>query len=162
MRGRDRRGRANEDSGHSVLGTALLACTIALLLASAVAVLSTVRNWDLGPHVGDILVFRPDAHFLADWQVTATPSSGRTIPLPGTANCVLRPDIMTANGGSLVVEERDIQPSLYRVHWAGPHTSLGSSDCGRVADLTLSQADLQMLINAVGGTGVEPHHFPGS
>jgi len=160
MKGPDRRRRAEHDSDSTVLGTALLACTIAALLASTVAVLSTVRNWDIAPRVGDIVVFRRDAHFLADWQVIATKSPGGAGALPGSAICVLRPDIMTANGGSFVVEERYTTSSLYRVHWAGPHTSLGDADCGGVADLTLSRGDLQMLINTVGGARAEPGQYP--
>lgn len=153
MKGPDRRRRAEQDPSSTVLGTALLACTIAALLASAVAVLSTVPSWDIAPRVGDIVAFRRDAHFLADWQVIAGAS-------PGSATCILRPDIMTATGGSLVVEARYTTSGLYRVHWAGPHTSLGDADCGAAADLTLSRGDLQMLINAVGGIPAEPGRFP--
>ncbi len=160
MRRPERRRRVEQGSDSTVFGTAVLGCTIAVLLASAVAVISTVRSWDIAPRVGDIAVFRPDAQFMADWQVTAGMSPDRTGALPVTATCVLRPDIMTANGGSLVVEARNTASSLYRVHWSGPHTSLGGSDCGRAADLTLSRADLQMLINAVGGTRAEPGHYP--
>jgi hypothetical protein len=160
MRRPERRRRAEQGSDSTVFGTALLGCIIAVSLASGVAVVATVRSWDIAPRVGDIAVFRPDAQFMADWQVTAGMSPDRTGALPGTATCVLRPDIMTANGGSLVVEARNTASSRYRVHWAGPHTSLGASDCGRAANLTLSRADLQMLINAVDGTRVEPGHYP--
>ena len=160
MRRPERRRPAEQGSNSTVFGTALLGGTIAVFLASAVAVLSTVRSWDIAPRVGDIAVFRPNSEFMADWQVTAGMSPDRTAALPGAATCVLRPDIMTANGGSLVVEARNTAASLYRVHWAGPHTSLGGSDCGRAADLTLSRADLQMLINAVEGARAEPGRYP--
>ncbi len=46
---------------------------------------------------------------------------------------------------------------LYRVHWAGEHSAEGASDCGSEADLLINRYDLQLLINAVGGPGVEHH-----
>ena len=44
-------------------------------------------------------------------------------------------------------------PPIFRVHWAGLHTSDGSGDCGEQADIVLSRTDLQKLANAAGGYG---------
>jgi hypothetical protein len=66
---------------------------------------------------------------------------------------------MASGGGSLVVEQRLDSKRLYRVHWAGQHTSTGATDCGDTADLLVSRVDLQLLTNAVGGAGVEHHAF---
>jgi hypothetical protein len=142
-----------ENAGE-VAWTAMIACVVAMLLASAVAVVAAAETIQIGPAVGDILVFRTDAHLPADWEVPAVTS------VTGV-NCVLRPDVMTTGGGSLVVEGRSTSPLQYLVHWAGPHTSNASSDCGSSVDLILSRADLQLLINAVGGVGVERRTFAG-
>jgi hypothetical protein len=153
MRGRQRRPRVTEGAGE-IAWTALLASAVAMFLASAVAVVSAARLIEFGPRVGDIVVFRHGARTPADWEIAAVRS-------PNATNCVLRPDVMTTGGGSLVIEARATSPRQYRVHWAGPHTSTGSTDCGSTADLTLTRADLQMLINAVGGVGVERRTFAG-
>ncbi len=154
MRGRPRRPRVDEAAAGEIAGTVLIACVVAMVLASAVAVVSAARLIELGPRVGDILVFRHDARVPADWTIAAKTA-------PSAADCTLRPDVMTTGGGSIVVESRSYNPLQYRVHWAGAHTSEGSSDCGSTADLTLSRPDLQMLINAVGGVGVERRTFAG-
>jgi hypothetical protein len=73
------------------------------------------------------------------------------------ATCSLRPDIMAAEGGSLVVERRLQSPRTFQVHWAGVRTSTGGSDCGGSAELIVSNTDLQLLSNFVGGPGVEHH-----
>jgi hypothetical protein len=131
--------------------TAVLASLIAALLASSVAVVSAATRIEIGPHVGDILVFRRGAYMPPDWEFTVV-----TTAVPA-ANCSLRPNIMVAEGGSLVVEQRHQSPWTFQVHWAGLHTSTGASDCGARAELIVSKSDLQLLSNVVGGPGVEPH-----
>jgi hypothetical protein len=133
-----------------IAGTALLACLLAALLASSVAVVSAARAIDIAPKIGDILVFRVGAQVPTEWEFPAVTMSDQ---LP--VSCNLRPDIMVAAGGSLVVEERFANKRMYRVHWAGQHSSNGESDCGATADLLVSRNDLQLLINAVGGAGVQ-------
>jgi hypothetical protein len=129
----------------------VLASLIAALLASSVAMVSAAASLEIGPKVGDILVFRQGAHMPTGWQFTVT-----TTEEPA-ATCSLRPDIMAAEGGSLVVEQRLQSPRTFQVHWAGGRTSTGGSDCGGSAELIVSNADLQLLSNVVGGPGVEPH-----
>jgi hypothetical protein len=135
------------------VSTILRASVVTALLTIGVAGLAAGRNLDLAPKVGDIAVFGAKRHFEADWKIDATEVADGT-------SCVLQPDVMMRNGGSLVVEERTAKASVYRVHWAGPRTASGKEDCGTVADLTLAREDLQMLINAAGGPGVEPKRFP--
>lgn len=152
MRGRGPR-HAGE-AGRGIGKTALFACVIAALLASSVAVVSAARTIDLGPKVGDILVFKPTMRVPADWEFAVVTVSDQ---LP--VSCNLRPDIMASGGGSLVVEHRFASRRMYRVHWAGQHTSDDTSDCGSAADLLVSRFDLQLLTNAVGGAGVEHRPF---
>jgi hypothetical protein len=131
----------------------VLAALIAGLLAGGVAMVAAATTFDLGPKVGDILVFRPGARMPADWEfaVTGSAQDART--------CSLRPDVMAAHGGSLVVEERFTKPHSFLVHWAGGPTSSGSTDCGTHADLVVAGTDLRLLSNAVGGPGVERSVF---
>jgi hypothetical protein len=154
MRGRGRRD-ADEATG-GVGSAAVLGCVVGALLASSVAVVAAAGTIDIGPKVGDILVFRPGDRMTADWEFTV----GMPARAP-TATCVLKPDVMTSGGGSLVVEQRLQSPRMYHVHWAGLRTSDGAADCGRHAELVVSGADLQLLTNAVGGAGIERRHFAG-
>ena len=147
------KGRGQYDRAGSGIGrTAIMASLIASLLASGVGMVATATTLDLGPKVGDILVFRPGARVPSDWEFVV-PFSART------ATCSLRPNAMAAHGGSLVVEERFTTPRSFRVHWAGGPTSTGAADCGASADLTVTGPDLQLLSNAVGGPGVERSSF---
>ena len=133
--------------------TAVLACLIAALLASSVAVVSAARSIDIGPRVGDILVFHQGARMPSDWEFTVDTASE-----PG-ATCRLRPEAMAAQGGSLVVERRFAAPRTFQVQWAGGRTSQSGSDCGSNAQLIVTGDDLQLLTNAVGGAGVEHKIF---
>ncbi|HEY7576824.1 MAG TPA: hypothetical protein VH855_04445 [Acetobacteraceae bacterium] len=148
------RGRAWLDKAGSGIGrTAIMAGLIAGLLAGGVAMVAAATTLDLGPKVGDILVFRHGARVPADWEFAVSRSA------PDAATCSLRPEVMAAHGGSLVVEERFTNPRSFRVHWAGGPTSVGAADCGASADLRVSGTDLQLLSNVVGGPGVEPTSF---
>jgi hypothetical protein len=133
--------------------TVLYACIIAMLLASSVAVASAVTALDISPKVGDILVFRPGAHVATDWSFDVARSA------EPTSRCVLKPELMAAGGGSLVIEERLRHPYSYSVHWAGTRSSDGSFDCGRSADLIVTGPDMQLLSNAVGGPGLDHWSF---
>jgi len=136
--------------------TVLTAFLVALVLAASVAMVAAARTIELGPRLGDILVFRPGAQLPPDWEFTAITQSNQ---LP--VSCKLKPEVMAAGGGSVVVEERSFNRRVYRVHWAGQHTSKDAADCGQVADLLVSRGDLQLLSNAVGGPGVEQRRFLG-
>ena len=142
-----------QNPAHGSIGrTVVMAGLIAGLLAGGVAMMATATTIDLGPKVGDILVFRPGERVPTDWEFAAT-----TAARPAT--CSLRPNVMAAHGGSLVVEERFTKPRSFLVHWAGGATSTGPADCGESADLVMPGTDLQLLSNAVGGPGVERSRF---
>jgi hypothetical protein len=154
MKGWGRR-RTSETVG-AVVETALRAVVLAALLASSVAVVTVARTIDIAPKVGDVLVFRPGARIVADWEFAVVTDSGQ-VPV----SCKLKPDVMASGGGSLVVEQRFAGRRLYRVHWAGQRTSNDASDCGRAADLLVPRIELQLLTNAVGGAGVAHSTFAG-
>ena len=133
--------------------TVLYACIIAMLLVSSVAVASAMMALDISPNVGDILVFRPNARLATDWSFDVARSA------EPTSRCIMKPDVMAAGGGSVVIEERLNGPHSYRVHWAGTRSSDGSFDCGRSADLIVSGPDMQLLSNSVGGPGLNHWSF---
>jgi hypothetical protein len=167
-------GRRPGEAAVDIGRTALLGCVVGVLLASSVAVVSAATKLDLGPKVGDILVFRPTAQVPDDWEFAVRKYTGGTYRGQSTGGgqsaggeqptgrCTLQPDVMASGGGSLVVEQRLDHPGsrTFRVHWAGAHTGNGASDCGGAADLVVSGPDLQLLTNAVGGPGVEHEGFP--
>jgi hypothetical protein len=132
-------------------GEVVRTAVLAALLASSVAVVSAATRIEIGPKVGDILVFQRGAHMPTDWEFTVM-----TTAVPA-ATCSLRPAVMAAEGGSLVVEQRLQSPRTFQVHWGGIHTSADGYDCGGSAELVVSNADLQLLSNVVGGPGVKPH-----
>jgi hypothetical protein len=106
------------------------------------------------PKIGDIVVFKPGSPDTDMWQmaIPATFVPDKNAPAPA---CTLDPRIMATDGGSLVVEGRQEEPTLsYRVHWAGIRTATDGGNCGSAADLTVSRTDLQRLANAAGGFGV--------
>ena len=144
----------NRTSGDGIR-TVLVAFMAAIVLAASVGMVAAARTIEIGPGVGDILVFRPGSQVAKDWAFAAVT---QTNDLP--ISCTLKPDVMVSGGGSLVVEQRSHNRRLYRVHWAGQRTSDDQADCGRTADLLLSRSDLQLLSNVVGGPGVERRRFP--
>ena len=131
-----RGGRHTGNAPSQVVGTAMLACLIAALLAGTVAMVSAARTIEIGPRVGDILVFRQGARMPPDWAFTVA-----TAPAP-SVTCSLR------------------TPPTFQVHWAGGRTSDAGADCGSDAALLVAGSDLQLLTNVVGGAGVEHKAFP--
>jgi hypothetical protein len=70
-------------------------------------------------------------------------------------HCVLDPHIMRASGGSIVIEALQLRPRpMYRVHWAGFHTSAGPEDCGANADLMLSRTQMVRMISEGNGQAI--------
>jgi hypothetical protein len=133
----------------------LTACAVVLLIACIGGITTMLGTLHIGLRVGDILVFKPEAHVADGLAVKATHEATFS-PLSGDS-CILDPAVMAHSGGSIVIERQlvpesgyDVQ-STYEVHWAGLHTSTGNADCGPYANLALSQMDLQMLVNAIGG-----------
>ena len=112
---------------------------------------------DFDPPLGAIVAFKSGTQSMELWQIEVSSVRNDPAGTPITRACVLGPANMANGGGSLVVEARQMSsPPIYRVHWAGSHTSDGRNDCGTAADLIISRADLQKLANTAGGFGVSP------
>ncbi len=140
------------DSKSSGAGSVLLGIA-AIALAGMVGTISLIHQvGELGPKVGDIISFEPNASSSRDMQtrVTAMPADDKR-----GAACVLDVRTMHATGGSLIIEAHEPSTSFaYRVHWAGPHSSSDSTDCGSAADLLVNLEDLEAMAMAAGGYGV--------
>jgi hypothetical protein len=145
----------NPDSSETSLtaGTVLTFIAVILLCMGVVIGLCLRLAEMLEPAVGDIADFSSQQanQDVLPIQVTAN-EAGRT--------CVLASDVMVRGGGSfMVVARQSATDGSYLIHWAGSHTSNGTSDCGSSADLLLSKRDLLGLAGAAGGFGV---HLSGS
>ena len=143
--------RAN-DSNSSGAGSVLLGIA-AIALAGMVGTIGLIHQvGELGPKVGDIVAFDPLDPISRDMhaRLPAMVAGDK----PGVA-CVLDVRAMHTNGGSVIIEAREPQPSFgYRVHWAGARSSDDGTDCGSSADLFVSLEDVQTLAMAAGGYGV--------
>lgn len=135
-----RRRRLHADTGE-IIGTAFLACIIAGLLASTVGAATLLRSLQFGPPVGEMLLFRPYAQMAPEWRIDAVRSADHR-------RCILKPAIMSAEHGSVVVEQRQSNGPTFQVHWAGGPTSDGNGDCGGAVDLILGLTQMQTLVNA--------------
>jgi hypothetical protein len=127
---------------------------MAIMITGCLSTFLVLQLDEFRPKLGDIVAFRPGSQDADMWQMTipATLVSVTGMPMTG---CSLDPNAMAAEGGSLVVECLQNQPSLqYRVHWAGSATAKTTGSCGDAADLLVSRTDLQRLANAAGGFGV--------
>lgn len=122
-------------------GVALLACLVAGLLVSAVGMLALLQTLQIGPGVGEILVFGPYDQPVSGWKVQALRVADRQ-------RCVLNPTIMAQAPGSMVVEQRQGNASSFLVHWTGGGTSGPGQDCGHSADLRLGLQQMQAMANA--------------
>lgn len=128
--------------------SALMAgCVLVAVLLGSLELITILNIFNRGPVVGDMVTFS-EKHTGIDQD----PMKVAFAAAPANRTCVLSPDVMRADGGSLVVEAREspLAQSLYRVHWAGGHTASGAEDCGGEANLVLSAADLRALASATG------------
>ena len=107
----------------------------------------------LGPTVGNLIVFRPTPSMTEWWRIKAAVAEpGDSVRTTAIGSCDLSPSIMGDGGGSMVIEARRLtSPPTYRVHWAGKRTTRDANDCGRTADLILSRSDLMRLADVAGG-----------
>jgi hypothetical protein len=139
------------DGKSSGLGTVLLSMA-ALALAGMVGTISLIHQvGELGPKVGDIISFDPLESMPRDMKARIAASLADD---PRGTACTLDVRTIHANGGSLIIETRVPGTTpLYRVHWAGPRSSMSGADCGTSAELMLSQDDLEVLAMAAGGFG---------
>lgn len=134
-----RRQRVGADIGEAV-GTALLALLLASLLTGAVGLLSLLDDVRFGPSLGTVLTFGPYGANPPGWQVEAVRVSDHR-------RCILRPAVMGAGPGSMVVDQRLADGPTFRAHWAGGPTSDGRSDCGSGVDVTISLPAMQTLVD---------------
>jgi hypothetical protein len=131
----------------------VLAAT-AIMVAGCLSTFLVLELDEFRPKIGDIVVFRPASQDSDMWQVSVPATSVHAFSEPVT-ECSLEPNVMATNGGSLVVEGLQDEPSLrYRIHWAGSETAHADRDCGASANLLISRTDLQRLANAAGGFGI--------
>jgi hypothetical protein len=110
-----------------------------------------------GPDIGTMIVFDPrngprywqEPGILASHAPTGDRRSGTAAP-----GCILMPSVMAAVGGSLVIEAKQLsEQPLFQVHWSGPRTDMGNTDCGGSADLILRLAQVRALATVAGGYG---------
>lgn len=144
--GRPRRHRADD-----TLWTMVLMLISGGLLALTTGLCAFSELEQFGPSVGSIIVFRSIASSSDWWHITAK-IAGVWPKDRMVRSCILSPATMATGGGSLIIEARQLSsPPVYRVHWAGKHTSQGAGDCGVAADLALSRSDLMRLADVAGG-----------
>jgi hypothetical protein len=130
--------------------SALLAgCVLIAVVLGSLEIMTIVHIFSEGPAVGDMVTFRSTGA-----GIDQDPMKVALAAAPAKRTCVLSPQVMRADGGSLVVEGRESHASasapLYRVHWAGEHTAKGAEDCGGQANLVLSANDLRALASSTG------------
>jgi hypothetical protein len=133
---------------------------MAIMVTGCLSTFLVLQLDEFRPKVGDIVVFKPGSQDTDMWQMTipATVMSADGVP---AGECSLDPNVMAADGGSLVVESRRTEPSLqYVVHWAGAGTAKPAGNCGLDANLMVSRTDLQRLANAAGGFGIGDKGIP--
>jgi hypothetical protein len=123
------------------LETVLLAALLAGALVCAVGALSLLPQVQFGPPVGEIVTFRWFGELTPSWHVDAMQSSTNR-------HCILKPAIMAATRGSMVVERRMPDGRTFLAHWAGGPTSDDARNCGSDVDLTIGLAAMQTLLSA--------------
>ncbi len=156
MNHRDRRRDAPEEAD-TVGWLTLLIVVLAAPLTACAGIILLLQTIEIGPGVGDIVTFDTNTttENLSQLRVTAGYAPAVWPNEQATRSCVLNPSVMLANGGSLVIEAREMtRPPFYRVHWSGKRTDQGTGDCGSSADLTVPLKELRVLANAAGGFGV--------
>jgi hypothetical protein len=131
----------------------VLAAT-AIMITGCLSTFLVLQLDQFRPKIGDMVVFPPGSQDTEMWQltipVTAVSAAGSPI-----GDCVLDPNVMATDGGSIVVESRQTEPSLqYTIHWAGGRTAKETGNCGFAANVIVSRTDLQRLANAAGGFGI--------
>ncbi len=145
--------RAGEDLGPFTI----LLYVIAFTLCLTACLLRFSQMSQVGPDVGAIVMFDP-AEGPKYWEQPGILVRFAASPAPERA-CVLMPSVISATGGSFVIEAKHLtHPPVFVVHWSGRRTDRGARDCGRSADLVVTLNELRMLANVAGGFGVE-HGF---
>lgn len=147
--------RHHESGG--LITTAVLAVLVVLVgLGGALKLARSAA--DLGPSVGDILVFG-SVH-----RIVYGASKTLEVSRVGQPGCVVNLGVIRQFGGSMIIDARTPRPNrLYQAHWAGQRSSMGPNDCGRSAELELTATQLEILALTAGGYGVgNIQSLPGS
>jgi hypothetical protein len=147
-------GRNSTSGGTSFAAWLPVVAAMAIMVAGCLSTFLVLQLDEFRPKVGDMVVFKSGSQDTDLWQMSiqATVVSATGTP---AGECTLDPNVMATDGGSLVVEARQTEPSLlYTIHWAGATTSKLTSSCGTDAKLVISRTDLQRLANAAGGFGI--------
>jgi hypothetical protein len=148
-------GHPGEDLGPFTIVTHLIA--FALCLTTALLSLSDMQQ--VGPDVGEIVMFDPHDG-PKRWELPGIPARFAS-PAAPRQGCLLMPSAISAGGGSFVIESKQMtRPPVFVVHWSGQRTDNGAQDCGRSADLRLPLTQLRALANVAGGFGVARGFFP--
>jgi len=127
---------------------------VACLAAAAAGATTLTAITNINPGVGDIISFQPFSPFSP-----ADESTRLVVHRRDQFGCVIDLNVVHESGGSLIVESR-IGGSGFRVHWAGPRTSVDIANCGPDADLIVDHRDLSVLALSAGGYGVGPKRNP--
>jgi hypothetical protein len=146
-----------QDDADEVSWFTVLAIILAVPLTICVGIVYLLHSVEFGPGVGDIVAFNSttDLRDLDQLRIPAEYAATNGT----TRGCILSPSIIAESGGSLVIEAKETTtPPAYRVHWAGPRTDDGATNCGTTADLQMKLTDLRVLANAAGGFGVARKH----
>src|SRR3954447_15317324 len=147
-------GRNSTSNGASFAAWLPVLAAMAIMIAGCLSTFLVLQMDEFRPKVGDVVVFKPGSQDTDLWQMSIQATMVSPMGAP-TGACTLDPNVMATDGGSLVVEARQTEPSLqYTIHWAGAVTSKLTSNCGTDANLVISRTDLQRLANAAGGFGI--------
>jgi hypothetical protein len=147
-----------DGSGEALSPFTILSYLIAFTLCLTTCLLSLSEMSQIGPDVGAIVTFDP-RDGPKHWDQPGIPGRFALAAAP-RRDCVLMPSVMSATGGSFVIEAKETsRPPVFIVHWSGRRTDSGAGDCGRSADLALPLAQLRALANVAGGFGVEHGFF---
>src|SRR5689334_16645157 len=123
-------GRNPSSHGASFAAWLPVLAAMAIMVTGCLSTFLVLQLDEFRPKIGDMVVFKSGSQDADLWQmnIQATVMSPTGAP---TGACMLDPNVMAADGGSLVVEARQIAPALqYLIHWAGAETSKLTSNCG--------------------------------
>ncbi len=147
------------DIGWMTLLRLLLVCG----LSAAVLLTWLVEIARTGPDIGTMIVFdsKTNQHHWREPEILAFRAPANISRQGGALRgCTLMPSVMAANGGSLMIEAKEMsQPPMFRVHWSGQRADPDAGDCGNSADLILQLDQVRALARTAGGYGI--HHRVG-
>ena len=124
--------RRNTPGGTSLAAWLPVLAAMAIMITGCLSTFLVLQLDEFRPKVGDIVAFKSGSEDTDMWQI-AIPATLVSEIGSSLAKCSLDPNVMSGNGGSLVVEGVEDKPSLqYRVHWASSATARTTGGCGEV------------------------------